>query len=367
MPGIDLPYLNEPKPGFLFYRRAGKRTRIHYLDALGNPVYPTRDDPEALARAYAFTKALVENAGAPIASGTAAPARHSVAALVDEYRAAPEFVKLAPATKRSYEWHLAEIRKVWGSLPAKDIQRKHIIRMRNGLASTPAQADMRVRVLSRLIGVGMDLGYRDTHPGRKIGRINTPVPYRRWPAAALAAFEKHAAPRAVDALMLLRYSGQRIGDTCAMRRVHIVDGRIRVVQDKTDKDLLILMHPRLVDHFAGRTVAGFDHLLVNLKGKPWTTSGLSHFISDEMERVTAKVIAEHLEKTGETLELDFDELVPHGIRKNAVGELLEVGNSVAQTAAVTGQSFQMVEHYAKEILQKQLADEAIQAWWENAK
>jgi hypothetical protein len=42
-------------------------------------------------------------------------------------------------------------------------------------------------------------------------------------------------------------------------------------------------------------------------------------------------------------------VVPHGLRKNAVNTLLEVGCTVAEVSSITGQSLQMVEHYAKQI------------------
>ena len=56
----------------------------------------------------------------------------------------------------------------------------------------------------------------------------------------------------------------------------------------------------------------------------------------------------------------------HGLRKSAVVTLLEAGCSDAEVAAITGQSRQMIEHYAKQVTQK-LAASAILKWarvWE---
>lgn len=52
----------------------------------------------------------------------------------------------------------------------------------------------------------------------------------------------------------------------------------------------------------------------------------------------------------------------HGLRKNAVNTLLEVGCSVAETAAISGQTLQMVEHYAKQRNQSVLASAAVLKW-----
>jgi hypothetical protein len=51
--------------------------------------------------------------------------------------------------------------------------------------------------------------------------------------------------------------------------------------------------------------------------------------------------------------------------KSAVVMLLEVGCTTAEVQAITGQSMQMVEHYAKQVSQKKLAASAILKW-ENA-
>jgi hypothetical protein len=55
-------------------------------------------------------------------------------------------------------------------------------------------------------------------------------------------------------------------------------------------------------------------------------------------------------------------LVFQGLRKSAVVFLLEAGCTEAETAAITGQSRDMVEHYAKQVNQKRFAAAAILKW-----
>jgi site-specific recombinase XerC len=69
--------------------------------------------------------------------------------------------------------------------------------------------------------------------------------------------------------------------------------------------------------------------LVNEHGKPLTESGLRQRIQKWAKDRGYQV-------------------VPHGLRKNAVNALLEASCSVAEVASITGQSLQMIEHYAKE-------------------
>lgn len=55
-------------------------------------------------------------------------------------------------------------------------------------------------------------------------------------------------------------------------------------------------------------------------------------------------------------------LVFHGLRKSAVVFLLEAGCTDAEVSAITGQSRQMVEHYARRVNQEKLAAMAVLKW-----
>src|SRR6185295_12913500 len=81
---------------------------------------------------------------------------------------------------------------------------------------------------------------------------------------------------------------------------------------------------------------------------PWTRDGFKGSWTDELNRPVMN-------------ELRRRRLVFH-LRKSAVVFLLEAGCSDAETAAITGQSRDMVEHYAKQVNQKKLAAAAILKW-----
>jgi hypothetical protein len=55
-------------------------------------------------------------------------------------------------------------------------------------------------------------------------------------------------------------------------------------------------------------------------------------------------------------------LVFHELRKSAVVSLLEAGCTDAEVAAITGQSRDMVEYYAREVNQRRLAASAVLKW-----
>lgn len=55
-------------------------------------------------------------------------------------------------------------------------------------------------------------------------------------------------------------------------------------------------------------------------------------------------------------------LVFHGLRKSAVVMLLEAGCTDAEVASITGQSREMIVHYAKQVNQSRLAAAAVLKW-----
>jgi len=61
------------------------------------------------------------------------------------------------------------------------------------------------------------------------------------------------------------------------------------------------------------------------------------------------------------------ELKIHGLRKTAVCRLLEAGCTDAQVGAVTGQSREMISHYAERVNQKTLASDAMALWQNGTK
>ena len=151
----------------------------------------------------------------------------------------------------------------------------------------------------------------------------------------------------------------------AVRWSDVDQGLIAVVQGKTGKRLWIPIHKELVALLAvlearlraklGEAAAALDlrqchePILLNSRGKPWTVDGFKASWSEELNE---PAMAEFRSRR----------LVFHGLRKSAVVFLLEAGCTDAETAAITGQSREMVEHYARQVNQRRLAAAAILKW-----
>ncbi len=160
-----------------------------------------------------------------------------------------------------------------------------------------------------------------------------------WPDELLSAGLAAEHDRTRLAIALLYYTGQRIGDVVKMRWSDIRDGRVNVTQQKTGTSLKIPLTRALKAELANTPKRGITIITNNL-GQP----------------MTDQVVRRELKRFGAAHGLA---VVPHGLRKNAVNALLEEGCTIAEVGSITGQSFKVIEHYARGSNQVKLSEAAI--------
>ena len=277
------------------------------------------------------------------------PKSGSFAALIAAYHESPEWRELSAATRRGYHHNLAEVAKAWGNLLVAGVEPKHILALRDTKHSTPAAANALIRTLSAVISWGIPRGYRADNPCRHVRKLKIGEGYAPWSWEQIIHFREHVSCQELWwAAAVALYSGQRQADDLAMQWSDCADGQISVVQEKTGKKLRIPMHRDLAELL--RTVPRRSTtILTSTKGRPWTSDGFRASWSKEMTR---PAMAAHRQAG----------LVFHGLRKSAVVFLLEAGCTDAEVSAITGQSRQMVEHYARRVNQEKLAAMAVLKW-----
>lgn len=267
----------------------------------------------------------------------------TVSKLAELFEASPKFAALSPGSRKNYAIHLRKIDALVGKAPVNELEPRDVTRMMDELSKTPGTANMILSVTGALY----KWGRQRHHVARNVNPVQDIEPFelgshQPWPDNVLRDALASPDDRIRLATHLLYYTAQRIGDVCRMRWNDIRGNSISVMQDKTDKPLDIALHSALAAELARTPRKGMT-ILTNWKDAP---------ISDQPIRSALKA---HCAAYG----LD---LVPHGLRKNAVIALLEAGCTVAETASVSGQSFQMVEYYAKLRDQKRLSSAAILKW-----
>lgn len=258
------------------------------------------------------------------------------------YEKSPEFKKLAHNTQRSYRTYLGKASKLLRDGEGRStalgaIESGDVLAIRDRLMDGGG-ANQAVRSLSALF-VWASKPTRKFMAGNPAKEVELFVEGELdpWPDSLVEDALEHDVMRPIVALFY--FTGQRISDVIRMQWTDIKDGHIHVRQKKTDTELQIPVAAELVQILHELPRRGFA-ILTQSNGKAWTDNGL---------RLKMQAWAR---ERGQ-------EIVPHGLRKNAVNALLEAGCSAAEVSAITGQSLKMVEHYAKKRNQKRLGGSAI--------
>src|SRR5260221_2000975 len=196
----------------------------------------------------------------------------SLAAVTAAYLRSADFANLSPSSQRSYRVALKPILAAHGHRLVRELPKdaaRHVIEEIG--ATRPGMANLTRAVLSKIIAYAIETGIRPDNPfaGLRPYRLGT---YHTWTDLEIAQFERRwpLGTRERLAFALLLYTGQRGGDVVKMVRSDIVDGRIRVAQDKarkgTTNELLIPIHPALARALQAGPLVGRSHTLTAAPG-----------------------------------------------------------------------------------------------------
>jgi integrase len=259
------------------------------------------------------------------------------------YRKHPAFTERSANTKRTYDPYLDRLIDIFPGATLKEITRPLVQKyVMDEHADTPGAANMMLRVLNNVFKWAGDREDGLKNPTRGIVEYEAKA-HEPWPDHLLEAALEHPDIRFRLAVALHLYTGQRTGDVCRMTWNAVTPtGQIPVKQQKTGTALLIPIHTRLAD------------VLVEAPRTALTI--LSHRNGRSLRQGTFLAwVKAYGAQHGANL-------VPHGLRKNAVIALLEAECSTAEVSAITGQKLQMVEHYAKQRNQERIATSAMLKW-----
>lgn len=262
----------------------------------------------------------------------------TIKGLIASYERSQAYSRLAEATKRNYGYSFAKIKAQFGDFPLDALTRRHITIALQERITGNGTRNMFIKVLGALYRYARREGLTDARPTADIEfyAIGEHIP---WPADLLGELLASSGAGLRIAGALLYYTGQRIGDVVRMRWDHMCGGAFVVTQQKTGKDLIIPIHRELARELANTPKRGLT-ILADEAGRPLKVADLRYALQQWAAERGHKV-------------------VPHGLRKNAVNALLEAGCTIAEVASITGQTFAIVEYYARRVNQKKLAEAAI--------
>jgi integrase len=288
-----------------------------------------------------FAKAL------KVAQDGATPGKFSL--FIDAYTGSPWFQSRAKKTQTEYARYLEIARACFGRRDPRHVMPFHLANLRDECGSeTPAKANNLIAAIGAMYAWGIELDWADTNPTHHVSRLEGGE-YEPWPAEIWDLAMTNLRPDLRLACVFCLYTGQRISDVLAMNLEHVKDDQISVRQIKTGKPLWIPLHRELRPVVAERRTAGIGKmpLVMSPAGKHFTVDYFHAQWGLEMKK----------EPQGR---IRSEGYVPHGLRKNAVNKLLESGCTTKEVEAITGQSLQIIEHYAKRANQPKLAASAMQ-------
>jgi len=268
----------------------------------------------------------------------------SLGALVTEFYKSTEFKNLKPSSQRVYRVVLGALAASHGHRMVRDMQTHHARKLIQDIGERrPGMANLTRKMLRVVMGYAVALNWRKDNPitaGRsgvptyKLGKVHT------WTDEQLNAFEVRwpLGTRERLAYALLLFTTQRGGDVVRMRRSDIKGGVIKLVQQKTDAELSIPLHPALLRALRAGPANGI-YLIGDDHGRPINRAALTRLIRDAVKAAGLPPVCK-----------------AHGLRKAAMRRLAEHGGTDKELAAISGhKSLSEVKRYTEMADQARLA------------
>jgi integrase len=251
---------------------AGGKTAIYYYAWRGGP--RIKAEPHTREFQLEFAR-LTRDRELPNTKGT-------VAELIREYLKSPDYQKLKPSTKNSYDWAINQIHVEFQRMPINVLggkgTRRGILDWRDTYADRPRAADLLMAVFSKVIAFAVDRELIERHPLEKVGKLANST--RRdflWSDADVETFRAKAPERMVLAMELARWTGQRQGDLLALTWSAYDCTHIKLTQGKTGSRVRIKVAAELKalldaekDRRDSRKAPAVT-ILTNRSGRPYLT------------------------------------------------------------------------------------------------
>lgn len=340
MASIKLKYVTTDVDGNgnarYYFRRPGQRK----LRLRGLP------GSEEFMRAY---QSALAGENKPKDARRKAPAKGTFAALCMAYYASAYYKRLDGSTKAWQRRALDAIAANAGDKPFAQLQAKHIRRMMDAKAETPAAANTMLKALRALFKWAVKAGEADHNPARDVEKVEYySKGFHTWTPDEVRRFEERhpIGTKARLAMALLLYTAGRREDAVRLGPQHLKDGRLRFTQAKNENrspvQIDIPVHPDLAAIIEATPLVGHATFLVTDYGKPFSAAGFGNKFRQWCT------------------EAGLPHCSAHGLRKATATRLAESGATAHEIQAITGhQTLELVELYTREARKSGLADRAM--------
>ena len=274
--------------------------------------------------------------------------RGSFRQLCVNYFKSVHYKSLDPSTRNWQRRALDEICQEHGAKPVAMMAARHVRKIRDALAETPAAANQRLKALRALFAWGNEADETTVNPTIGVKRIRYHSPgHHTWTTEEVEQYqERHKiGSQARLAFDILRFTTGRREDIPRLGRQHIREGRIRFRQAKNEHrhpiDIDIPIHPDLQASIDA-TLVGNLTFLVAKSGRPFSANGFGGKFKDWCRQA------------------GLPHCSAHGVRKASATEMAENEATPHQIMAVTGhQSLKEVDRYTRAARRRKMADAGV--------
>ncbi|OYZ89759.1 MAG: integrase [Rhizobiales bacterium 17-65-6] len=235
---------------------------------------------------------------------------------------------------------------VWGDVPVADLRRRHLKTIIADMSDTPHAARHLLVTIRRMILVALDEEWIDTDPSYALKHRPAYIGRKAWSDSARLKFEARwpigTTPRLAYALGL--WLGNRRGDIAALTPEAIEGDKIRIIQRKTGREIVLDITPMLREVLDATDLSG-PTILKTAYGKPFSDKSLPGRMADWTRSAGLP--------PGYTL---------HGLRKTLGKMLAEGGATTRQIMDTLGHTaIAHAELYSREAEQERLAHAGMEA------
>lgn len=332
-----MPDMTRPRPQFLQRQVTRHGKLIWYVRIGRGPKVRVRGEYGSAEFNAAYAAAV--SGEKPVAPG--APAKDTLAWLIDLHRKSGYYTSKSAATRRKRDQIFAQAIKAAGKFPASSIDRQAIEEGRD--KRKPYQARHFVHTMrslfkwaaeAKLIGADPTAGVSVAKPSK--------VGIKPWTDDDIAKYEAYWPRGTRERVMfdIFIYTGLRIGDVAILGRQHVRNGTITLDTEKNETRVTLpVLAPLAATLKAGPT--GDLAFVASKTGQPILKNSLGNVFREACRAAGIKKSA-------------------HGLRKAAATHAADQGATEAELEAIFGWSGgQMASHYTKEANRKKLAKGAI--------
>jgi integrase len=225
------------------------RERFYFRRSRGNRV-PLPGRPGSPEFIVAYEHAAASEVLRPRPKERGAPGTFD--RLVQDYFSSPDYLRLAPSTKKTYRSVIERliVDECIGHRLVREMGREHVRRILAKRSATPGAANSLLQKLKVLLHFAIDNGWRMDDPTLRIKKFEKGE-FHTWTEEELTQFERGWPIGTTERLAyaLLLYTGQRRSDVVGMSWSDVRDGSICVTPLKTKRStgmkLWIPIHPAL--------------------------------------------------------------------------------------------------------------------------